>query len=165
MTRSIFIALSMTVFLVGSIATEAADKLDASEKVFLQKLAQEQLAEIALGKLAMKKASDKKVKEFGADIIEDHQHASQEGKDLSAKEGIYLPVEIDDQQKKVQQRVSQLSGNAVDKAVMAYLLQRSAAKIHSEKVKQWAEATEPILMVHLKKAENIAEALGKSDTR
>ena len=46
------------------------------------------MAEIALGTLALKKASHKDVKEFGAEIREDHQYASQEVKELSASEGI-----------------------------------------------------------------------------
>jgi len=121
----------------------------------------------------MKKASDKKVKDLGAEIVEDHQYASQELKDLSAKEEIYLPVEMNGRQKKEQQRLSQLSGHAFDKAFIAYLLkkhrsgvqelQRQSGNLHNESVKQWAEATEPILAVHLKKAEHVAEALGIQD--
>jgi hypothetical protein len=39
-------------------------------------------------------------------------------------------------------------------------LQKAASKLHNDNVKQWAQVTEPILAVHLKKAENVAEALG-----
>jgi putative membrane protein len=176
MDRNIFIALSVAVLIViGSIPTDATQKIEPEEIAFLRKAAQEQLAEIGLGKLAMKKASHKKVKEFGAEIVEDHQYTSQEIKELSAKEGIYLPVEMHDKQKKAQQRLSHLSGNAFDKAFITYLLkkhrnqveelQKNAAKLHNEGVKHWAETTEPILAVHLKKAENVAEALGINEVR
>ena len=77
------------------------------------------MAEIALGTLALKKASHKDVKEFGAEIREDHQYASQEVKELSASEGIYLPVEPDAEHKKQQQRLSHLSGKAFDEAFVA----------------------------------------------
>src|SRR5690349_7805527 len=117
MTRYAFIALFVGIpFIIWPISADAAKKLDANETVFLKQAAQEQLAEIALGKLAIRKASDKKVKELGSEILEDHQYASQEIKDVSAKEGIYLPVDMNDQQKKVQQRLSHLSGNEFDKA-------------------------------------------------
>ena len=37
-----------------------------------------------------------------------------------------------------------------------------AATLRNEKVKQWTEEILPILTVHLKKAERVAEALGLS---
>ena len=166
-----FIALGVTVlFAFCPIGTDAAQKMETKEMAFLQKAAQEQLAEIALAKLAMKKASDKKVKELGAEILEDHQYASQEIQDVSAKEGVYLPVDMDKQHMKVQQRLSHLSGNEFDRAFIAYVLkthrkqveeiQNNASKLRNENVRQWVQTTEPILAVHLKKAENVAEALG-----
>ena len=174
MSPYFFLTVSVVTFFATS-PLNAAQKIEATEKVFLQKAAQEQLAEIALGKLAMKKGSDKTVKDFGAELVEDHGYASQEVKEVSAKEGVYLPVEMNDHQKKEQQRLSRLSGNEFDKAFIAYLLkmhrkdvqelQKNAGKLHNEKVKQWAETTEPILAVHLKKAESVADALGVSDAK
>ena len=162
------LAVSAALFVsIGS--SQAADKLDRKELAFLQQAAREQLAEIALGRLAMKKASDKKLKDLGSEIAEDHQYASREITDISAKEKIYLPVEMDAQQKQAQQRLSHLSGSEFDKAFIAYLLEKhrrnikelqdKAATLQNEGVKQWAEATEPILAVHLKKAEHLADEL------
>ncbi len=117
----------------------------------------------------MKKATDKKLKDLGSEIAEDHQYASREITDISAKEKIYLPVELDAKHKQAHQRLSRLSGHEFDKAFIAYLvkkhrnqikeLQEQAATLHNENVKQWAEATQPILAVHLKKAEHVAEEL------
>ena len=118
MTIYTFITLTVAVFFANlPPGTDAAQNVEANDITFLQKAAQEQLAEIALGKLAMKKGSDKKVKELGAEIVEDHHYASQEIKDVSAQEGIYLPVDMDDQQKKAQQQLSHLSGTKFDKAL------------------------------------------------
>ena len=169
--RYIFTALTVAILIgVAAIRTDAAQKLDSEEMAFLHKAAQEQWAEIGLGRLAAKKASNKKVKEFGKEVLEGHEYASQGLIDLSAKVGIYLPVEMNDKQKKAQRRLSNLSGNDFDKAFVTYLLKKhrnqleelkkSAQKLHNENVKQWAEATEPILEVHLKKAEYVAQALG-----
>jgi putative membrane protein len=174
--RYVFIALSIAVFIaVPPIRTDAIQKLGPTEIAFLRNAAQEQLAEIGLGRLAVKKASDKKVKEVGTEILEDHEYASQELKDLSATVRIYLPVEMNDQQKKAQQRLSHLSGNEFDKAFIAYMLkkhrkqveelQKNALKLHNDNVKQWAQATEPILEVHLKKMEHVAEALGMDEDK
>jgi putative membrane protein len=176
MSRSLFATVTFTVTAALAISpANAAQKIDGKDKTFIQKAAQEQLAEIALGQLAMKKGSDKKVKEFAAELVEDHRYASQEAKDLSAKEGIYLPVEMDARQKKEQQRLSRLSGSDFDKAFIAHLLkthrkdvhelQKTTATLKNENVKQWAEVTEPILAVHLKKAESVAEALGVPESK
>ena len=176
MTIYTFIALTVAVFFASCPpGTDAAQNVEANDITFLQKAAQEQLAEIALGKLAMKKGSDKKVKELGAEIAEDHHYASQEIKDVSAQEGIYLPVDMDDQQKKAQQQLSHLSGNKFDKAFIAYIvkqhrkqaeaLQKHSSKLHNENMKQWAQTTEPIVAVHLKKAENVAEALQMGEAK
>jgi putative membrane protein len=171
MARYVFVAVLVATFLTTA-PVEAAQKLDANELAFLRKAAQGQLAEIALGTLAFKKASHKDVKEFGAEISEDHQYASQEVKELSATEGIYLPVQLDGEHKKQQQRLSHLSGKEFDEAFIAYVLknhrkdlkefEKNAATLRNEKVKQWTEYILPILTVHLKKAERVAEALGLS---
>ncbi|HEU4500209.1 MAG TPA: DUF4142 domain-containing protein, partial [Nitrospira sp.] len=72
MARYVYVAVLVATFLTTALL-EAAQKLDAKETAFLQKAAQGQLADIALGTLALKKASHKDVKEFGAEISEDHQ--------------------------------------------------------------------------------------------
>ena len=169
MARYLFVAVSVATFFTTT-PLWAAQELNAKEMAFLQKAAQDQLAEIALGKLALQKASHKEVKEFGAEIIEDHQHASQELKELSAAEGIYLPVQLDANHKTQQQRLSHLSGKEFDEAFIAYLLsnhrkdlkefEKNAAISQNPKVRQWAETTLPILVVHLKKAERVSDVLG-----
>ena len=174
MTQYWFIAVNVAFFL-AVVTSEAAQKVGDKEIAFVEKAAREQLGEIALGRLAMKKASDKKVKELGAEIVEDHQYASEELKEVSAQEEIYLPVEMDAQQKKTYQRLSRLSGNEFDRAFVAYLLKKHrkdmdelrnhAAKLRNENVRQWAETTEPIMAVHLNKAEYVADALGMNEAK
>lgn len=107
---------TLIVAILLSIGTSQADqKAGNKQTAFLERTARKQLAEVALGRLAVKKASDNKVKDFAAEIIEDHLYVSQEIKQLSATEGFYLPVELDDQQKKEQRRLTRLSGNEFDK--------------------------------------------------
>jgi putative membrane protein len=174
MPRYSFVAICIAMCLpIGT--SRAAQRLDGQEIAFLQHAAREQLAEIALGKLAMEKAFDKNVKELGTDMVEDHQYASGEIQDLAAEEEIYLPVEMDVQREHAHQRLSHLSGNEFDKAFIAYLLkhhrkmmkelQDQSTKLQSETVKQWAEATEPIVAVHLKKAEHVADRLAVNKTK
>ena len=170
LVRNFFVAGSIivTIFLTTT-TLEAAQELSAHETTFVQKASQGQLGEIALGNLAFKKASNKEIREFGAEIVEDHEYASQELKGLSAEEDIYLPVQPDDKNKKQHQRLSRLSGKTFDEAFIGYLLknhrqdlqefEKNAAMLQNEKVKQWAETMVPTLRFHLNKAERIADAL------
>ena len=71
--------------------------------------------------------------------------------------------------------MSRLSGRDFDKAFIAYMLkkhrkdvqelQKKTPTLLNENVRQWAEVTEPILAVHLKKAESVAQALGVEEAK
>lgn len=169
MARYLLLVVTVATLLTST-TVEGATKMNPKDITFLQNAAEGQLAQIAFGKLALKKASHKEVKAFGAEIIEDHQYASDEAKELSAEEEIYLPVQLGNQHKKEKQRLSQLSGKAFDEAFIAYILkehrkamrelEKNVTTLQNEKVKSWASATLPILAVHLKKAERVAETLG-----
>ena len=169
MARYLLMVVAVGTFLIAA-TVEGATKIDPKDITFLQNAAESQLATIAFGKLALQKASHREVKAFGAEIIEDHHYASEEAKELSAEEEIYLPVQLGDQHKKQKQRLSQLSGKAFDEAFMSYILkehrkdmwklEKHVATLQNEKVKSWASATLPILAVHLKKAERVAGTLG-----
>ena len=169
MARYLLLVVTVATLLTST-TVEGATKMNPKDITFLQNAAEGQLVQIAFGKLALKKASHKEVKAFGAEIIEDHQYASEEAKELSAEEEIYLPVQLGNQHKKEKQRLSQLSGKAFDEAFIAYILkehrkdmrelEKNVATLQNEKVKSWASATLPILAVHLKKAERVAETLG-----
>jgi putative membrane protein len=170
---TLFVATS--VFVTAITPLEAAQHPDAKDIAFMQKAAENQLAEIALGRLALQKGGRKEVKQFGAEIIEDHQYASQEAKDLAAEEEMYLPVKLDQKHTKEVQRFSKLSGDTFDQAYILHVLnehrrdlqefEKNAATLHNEKVKQWAAATVPILEVHMKKAERVAKALGMKESK
>ena len=140
------------------------------EKHFLVKAAGGQQAEIAFGEMAAKRGESEKVKEFGHRMIEDHQKASQEVKQLAVKEGIDLPSDMPAMHKQMAQQFSQLSGKDFDRAYIKYMVQDHRKDVtefeHSAKglkhplIQQWASATLPVLKEHLNLAKTIAEGLG-----
>ena len=89
---------------------------------FSKKAAEGQQAEIALGQLAAERAGDKQVKQFGAQMVEDHQKANQEVEQLASKEGVQLPMHLTGKHKDKKQKFSQLSGKEFDRAYMTYML-------------------------------------------
>ncbi|HET7909735.1 MAG TPA: DUF4142 domain-containing protein, partial [Nitrospira sp.] len=77
---------------------------------FLQKAAEGQQAEIALGELASERAADHQVKQFGEQMMKDHQKASSEIRQLASKEGVLLPTELTGKHKDAHEQFARLSG-------------------------------------------------------
>lgn len=169
MAHMFWMALVVGACVGGSVAT-AADTNTPKEKLFLMKAAGAQKAEIALGQMATERGESDKVKQFGQRMIDDHQKAGKEVKQLASQEGVELPVEIPAMQKEKAKKFSQLSGKEFDRAYIRYMLhdhmkdvtefEHSAKELKDAQVQQWASATLPVLKEHLKIAKNIADDLG-----
>jgi putative membrane protein len=137
---------------------------------FLKKAAEGQQAEIALGQLASERAGTDQVKQFGAQMMEDHEKARTEIQQLASKEGVVLPTELSDKHQNKKAEFARLSGNDFDRAYMRYMLrdhhkdvkefERHAKAIKDPQVQQWAEGTLPVLKQHLQKAQKIASSIG-----
>jgi putative membrane protein len=147
----------------------AADVDTRQDTLFLAQASESGKAEMALGLLASDRAQSAKVKEFGQRMIEDHQKAGMEVKQLALREGIDLPAAIAPVEKKNAETLSQLSGKAFDRAYMGHMVkdhtkdvtefERSAQGLNTPLVQQWASVTLPVLKEHLKLAKSIADDL------
>ena len=142
----------------------------SSAQSFIEKAAEGQQVEIALGQLAAERAGDKQVKQFGAQMVEDHQKANKEVEQLASKEGVQLPMHLTGKHKDKKEKISQLSGKEFDRAYMTYMLrdhakdvkefERGAHALKNPQIQQWAEGTLPVLKQHLQKARQIASSIG-----
>lgn len=142
----------------------------SSAQSFIERAAEGQQVEIALGQLAAERAGDEQVKQFGAQMVEDHQKANQEIEQLASKEGVQLPMHLTGKHKNKKEKISQLSGKEFDRAYMTYMLrdhskdvkefERGAQALRNSQVQQWAEGTLPVLKQHLQKARQIASSIG-----
>jgi putative membrane protein len=160
----------MSAFIPASGTQGPKQESQPSAQSFLQKAAQGQQAEIALGQLASERAGDQQVKQFGAQMIEDHRKASTEIRQLASREGVVLPTELTGRHKDKQEQFSRLSGREFDKAYMGYMLrdhrkdvkefERNVKAIKNPHVQQWAEGTLPLLKQHLHQAQQIASSIG-----
>lgn len=142
----------------------------SSAQSFIEKAAERQQVEIVLGQLAAERAGDAQVKQFGAQMVEDHQKANQEVEQLASKEGVQLPIPLIGRHKEKKEKISQLSGKEFDRAYMTYMLrdhakdvqefERGAHALKNPQVQQWAEGTLPVLKQHLQRARQIASSIG-----
>ena len=142
---------------------------------FLMKAAEGQQAEIEMGRLASQRGGAEQVKQFGAQMMEDHQKASKEIQLLASKEGVVLPTELTGKHKDKREEFGQLSGDAFDRAYIRYMLrdhqkdvkefERHAKAIKHPPVQRWAEGTLPLLKQHLQTAQRIASSIGVEGVR
>ena len=164
------LAATAAAFIPASGAQSAKQEAKPSAQSFLQKAVEGQQVEIALGQLASERAGDRQVKQFGAQMIEDHRKASVEIQQLASKGGVALPTELTGRHKDKQEEFARLSGREFDRAYMAYMLrdhrkdvkefERNAKAIKDPQVQQWAEGTLPLLKQHLRRAQQIASSIG-----
>jgi putative membrane protein len=164
------LAATAAAFIPASGAHAPKQESSPSTQSFLQKAAEGQQAEITLGQLASERAGDQQVKQFGAQMIEDHRKASAEIRQLASREGVVLSTELTGKHKDKQEQFSRLSGREFDKAYIGYMLrdhrkdvkefERNVKAIKNPQVQQWAEGTLPLLKQHLHQAQQIASSIG-----
>jgi len=154
--------------LVTGIAS-AADLNTWHEQLFLTAASDSGQAEIAFGLMAADHAESEKVKQFGKRMVEDHQKAGMEVKQLALQEGIDLPAGMSPSQKEHAAILSQLSGKRFDRAYINHMViehendliefEHSAEGLTSPRVQQWASLRLPMLKEHLATAKSIANEL------
>ena len=169
-TAAWMLAATAAAFIPANGLQGGKHEAEPSAHSFLQRAAEGQQAEIALGQLASERGENQQVKQFGAQMMKDHQKASSEIQQLAAQDGVLLPTELTGKHKDKQEQFSRLSGRAFDRAYMGYMLrdhrkdvkefERHVKAVKDPQVQQWAEGTLPLLKQHLRQARQIASSIG-----
>ncbi|HEX6726490.1 MAG TPA: DUF4142 domain-containing protein [Nitrospira sp.] len=154
---------------VGVISSVYAQAGKTDAHSFLEKAAEGQQIEISLGQLATQRAESERVKEFGAQMAEDHKKASQQVEELAMKSGVKLSPGLSEERKQKVNRLSELFGHAFDRAYLSYILedhetiveefQRRAETMQNRDIKQWIASTIPALQAHREKARLVKYSL------
>lgn len=141
-----------------------------ADRGFMEKAAQGGMAEVELGKLAEENAQNQDVKDFGKRMVEDHSKAGDQLKQVASQQGVTLPTDLSAKDNATKKRLSQLHGDAFDKAYMNDMVadhREDVAEFKHEssagrdpQVKQWATQTLPTLEEHLKMAEQVDAKVG-----
>ena len=165
----IAIPLAIPVGAVG--AKQEAPSESAS---FLGLAAGGQQSEIELGLLAVHKAANEQVKQFGTRMIEDHQKAQQEIRQLATKEGVSLRIEPSEQHQQQKAQLSQMTGKEFDRAYITFMLRDHTKNMKhfgqhalvepNQEIRQWTASALPVIKEHLEKVKTIAAALGIEPT-
>jgi putative membrane protein len=156
--------------------------VQTADHEFMGRAAQEGIARFQLAYLALQNAKSEEVKAFARQVLADYYKSQPALIDIATQQFVELPTEKDPKQQAVFDSLSQLHGEAFDKAYIEAMLkgQRSglsqlkqeAKKGNNQSVINWANQTLPVLQDQFKEAEKLAPSVGitgdkgstKSDT-
>ena len=96
--------------------------IEPVDKQFATDAANINMAEIELGKLAIKKGSDKRIKNFGAILVKQHNKINIKLQVLALVKKIALPTSIDSVYKNNLAMLEQNNGKAFDRAFLNYII-------------------------------------------
>jgi len=147
----------------------AKDIYERIEPSLLFEAFQDGMGEILLSKLALQKTSDAEVRQYAQRMINDHTRANTQVEQLAQKKNIALPHEVPAEQVRAYIRLSQLSGQAFDKAYMGnnvnvHEKDVASFKVHAQNendadIRAFAVETLPVLTTHLEQAQKINSRL------
>jgi putative membrane protein len=137
---------------------------------FAKEAGQGGMAEVKLGQLAEDKGSSQAVKDFGKRMVEDHSAANEKLKDVASREKVTLPNKLDKKDQKTYDQLSQLSGEAFDRAYAKDMIKDhehdisvfkdEASNGQNPAIKDFASQTLPTLEDHLKMAREMERTVG-----
>jgi putative membrane protein len=138
--------------------------LDPADKDFVMKAAQGGMAEVMLGQMASTKGTSPDVKNFGNRMVSDHGKANDELKQLAQNKGMALPADVDDESKKMSDKLNAASGKDFDKQYISGMVddhekdvkefEKESKDAKDPDLKAWASKTLPTLQDHLKMAKD-----------
>jgi putative membrane protein len=141
-----------------------ASTVDHDDQEFMNKAAQGGMAEVMLGQMASTKGTSPDVKNFGNRMVSDHGKAGDELKQLAQTKGVTLPADIDDESKKMSDKLSKLNGKDFDKEYINGMVEdhekdvkefeKASKDAKDSDLKAWAAKTLPTLQDHLKMAKD-----------
>ena len=122
------------------------EKQPLTPESFVIRAAIVNMSEMDLGQLALDKSSDPAVKTFAEQLIQHHRESIDELKAVAAQQKVSVPGTVDEDHRKLQQKLATLEDTAFDKQ---YLQAMSAG--HDEAIALFEAATRaPDLPVNLK---------------
>ncbi len=145
-------------------------KMNSTDQNFVTQAAQDGMGEVAIAKLAEQKATDPQVKNLAKKLLDDHNKADDQLKDIASKQNITLPSDMSQQDKDRVDRMSKLSGKQFDDAFLKEQVkdhqkdirafQNEANNGQDPQLKQWAQNNLSVLRDHLKMTQNLAKREG-----
>lgn len=142
---------------------------DAQTTDFFVTAANSGLAEVRLGEMAAQKATNKKVKDMGRMLADDHRAVNQELKGLARQRNVSLPDSVGEDKRREIDKLGDKKGRDFDKSYInemisshersVDLFQKQVDNGNDAAVKTFAANTLPRLQMHLDSLKSIKKAI------
>jgi putative membrane protein len=146
---------------------------DRDDSSFAEAAASGGLLEVRLGQYATHHASDESVKRFGQQMVDDHEKANIELKEIANRSAIPLPDTLNEKDQRTYDRLSRMTGPEFDRQYMKAMVEdhqndvnafereaRDSLTMGKTDVDLWAAKTLPTLKHHLEEARQVAHQVG-----
>jgi len=143
------------------------DKMSKKDKKFIEKAAAGGMFEVEAARLASEKASDPQVKAFAAKLMDHHQQANQELKQLADARGVMLPTKLPSKEQAMIDKLSKAEGDKFDKEFLKTVglrdhkedirtFENAQNETSDAELKSWIAKTLPTLRTHLAEAQSMS---------
>ena len=140
-------------------------QLSSKDFKFLENSVRGGMEEVELGQLAQQKASNQGVRDFGQQMVTDHNKANDELRALATQKGATLTTQTSHSERSTMSHLQNESGANFDQAYVKDMVkdhkkdvkefEKAAKDLTDPDLKAWAQKTLPILQQHLQLAENL----------
>jgi putative membrane protein len=148
-------------------AAPATQQLEQEDMEFATEAAQGGLKEVKFGELAQQQATRDEVKQFGQRMVEDHDKANDQLKQIAQKKGIELPQQLSDEDQQKYAELQKKSGDEFDQAYTDEMVsdhekdvdefQQYVDEGKDPDLTRFAEQNLPMLKQHLQLAQQTEE--------
>jgi len=148
----------------------AARAAALNDNDFVRKASDGNMLEVALGELAQQQAESRDVKQFGREMARDHVIANNKLLEISKKDNLALPIDMDREEHEMVRHLSGLKGRDFDREYMKHMIEDHKEDIQmfeqmskegaNPDLKNYAAETLPTLQEHLRMARDIYKKLG-----
>jgi putative membrane protein len=149
---------------------KGGQKLSHGDRKFIEDAAKGGMFEVQSAQVAQSKATDPAVKDFAGTLLQDHQKANDELKQIAQSKGVQLPQKLDWGQGHELKKLKGEKGKDFDREFAQHSVkdhekdvkkfEKAAKDLKDPDVKAWAEKTLPVLRKHLEMAQNLPESKG-----
>lgn len=157
---------------LGMMSWAVAETPKTGDHAILEKASEGQQIEISLGDLAAQRATNRQVKKYAQQMVEDHKKIAEDLELLALKKGITIFPSGNHHQQQKLEVLSRLSSHAFDREYMDYSIQhhgtsveefkRGVGIVQDQDIKQWVKLVLPMLEDHQEKAHRVKYSLQTS---
>lgn len=143
----------------------AAEKISDDDKEFMTKAAQGSMREVALGRQIAARSTNPDVKALGDRAAADHARVHEELKQIAARKGLRLPIQLKEDHQEELREMTELSGAKLDAEYTEEMVEEheedvktfreAAREVNDPELRAWAAKTLPMLERHLEHARQI----------